>query len=566
MCGIGGFVGKPYSQDELRTKIMQVCHSLRHRGPDDQGHFVGQNVALGSARLAIRDLTLGKQPMTKNDVSIVFNGEIYNTALLRESLKPNRWQTESDTEVILEGYMRDGVDSFNKLAGMFAFAIWDGAKKTLFLVRDRWGEKPLYYASTSRGLAFASEITGLKPWDDLQWEVSLPDILAFLAHSYIPTPCCGWRGIFKLEPGCYLKWREERHVIKRYHIPHVRSKDQDGAELGELLLACVKQCAVSDRPIGTFLSGGIDSSTITFCLRQCILTFPVYSIDWQDPGYSENKYSTLVCKTLGLQHHLITCDARFILEHFDTIVACYGEPFADESMLPTFCLAKRAKKDVDVVLTGDGADEFFHGYERYFFKGSKGEYGDVFCSMDHKTRKVVLTQELEKFSAFTPSLDLFKGWKIEKMNSLRARSLADIQRYLPDDILTKVDRATMFFGLEARAPFLMPQITDFALNTSIKQLAWKEKQGKWILRKAMEKVLPKPILYRKKQGFGVPLKHWFSNQLQSWMRERLLSGVLLESGLFSHVGLEKISQRPHRYSRAIFNLLVLESWWRQNMF
>jgi asparagine synthase (glutamine-hydrolysing) len=565
VCGIGGIVGAELSYSNLATTIQQVCQNLRHRGPDDQGYFISQGVALGSTRLAIRDLALGKQPMTKNRIHIVFNGEIYNMDMLRHKMQLSEWKTHSDTEVILEGYIQSGSKIFKELAGMFAFAIWDEPKATLFLVRDRWGEKPLYYASTPHNITFASEIAGLKPWKHLKWDKSLSDILAFLKCSYIPTPNSGWKDILKLKPGCYLKWYNGNLELKRYHFPQVAFKHQKAGELRDLIESCVKKCAVSDKPIGAFLSGGIDSSTIVTYLQQSVPSFPVYSIDWKDKNYSEKKYSTALCKKLGLKHHLITCDPRFMVENFDRIVSFYGELFADESMIPTFCLARRAKEDVDVVLTGDGADEFFHGYERYFFNHPTACYSDVFSSMDNITRKLVTTKEAQKITA-TSQLNFAEEWGIGDINTFRARSLDDIQNYLTDDILTKVDRATMSVGLEARAPFLMPEITTFALNVSIEKLVERGIRGKWILREATKDILPPAILNRKKQGFGVPLGIWFSDELKQWMMDRLLSGALTKLGLFSMPGLEKLSQTPQRYSRSIFNLLVLESWWRKNIY
>ena len=565
MCGIGGIVGATLSHNELAARIREVCHSLRHRGPDDQGYFIDSGVALGTTRLAIRDLVLGKQPMRKKQVCIVFNGEIYNTNALRRKMQFSEWKTDSDTEVILEGYIQYGPEIFKEFAGMFAFAIWDGPKESLFLVRDRWGEKPLYYTKTPQSIVFASEISGLRPWQHLKWEMNLSDILAFLKCSYIPTPHSGWKDILKLKPGYYLKWQNGNLELQRYHYPRVNFKNQKACELKGLIQSCIKQCSVSDRPIGAFLSGGIDSSTIVTYLQQFLPTFPVYSIDWEDKNYSEKKYSVMLCKRLGLKHHLVTCDPGFIVEQFDKVVACYGEPFGDESMIPTFCLARRAKEDIDVVLAGDGADEFFHGYERYFFNHPKASYSDVFSSMDSATRNFVIKEDIRRITP-TPHLNFAKEWGIKGIDKLRSRSLEDIQNYLVDDILTKVDRATMSVGLEARAPFLMPEITNFALNVSIEKLVKNGKKGKWILREATKEILPSPILNRKKQGFGVPLGNWFSSELKQWMMERLLSGVLPKLGWFSAPGLEKLCKDSFYYSRAIFNLLVLESWYRQNIY
>lgn len=565
MCGIGGFAGTGLSQHELSSTIQQVCQSLHQRGPDDQGYFINSGIVLGSTRLAIRDQVSGKQPMTKKNVSIVFNGEIYNTDSLRHKIQLNEWETQSDTEVILEGYLKYGVEIFKELAGMFAFAIWDGSKNSLFLVRDRWGEKPLYYANSPQGIAFASEILGLKPWSHLNWEVSPPDIIAFLKHSYVPTPHSGWKNILKLKSGCYLKWHSKSIELCRYYYPQLSFNHANPGRLKDLIKSSVQKCLVSDRPVGAFLSGGIDSSIVVTYLQQFIPTFPVYSIIWKDKNYSEKKYSALLCKKYGLKHYTTTCDPKFMVDNFDKIVSFYGEPFGDESMIPTFCLAKRAKEDVDVVLTGDGADEFFHGYDRYFFDHPTACYSDVFSSMDNRTMRFVLTKEAQAIVP-TSHLSFKKEWNVRNLDPMRSRSIEDIQNYLTDDILTKVDRATMSIGLEARAPFLMPEITDFALNASIESLVKDGKIGKQVLREATRELLPPSILKRKKQGFGVPLESWFSNELKTWMIDRILHGVLPNLGWFSMLGLEKLCQDPHRHSRTIFNLLVLESWYRKNMY
>jgi asparagine synthase (glutamine-hydrolysing) len=322
--------------------------------------------------------------------------------------------------------------------------------------------------------------------------------------------------------------------------------------------------AISERPVGAFLSGGLDSSTVVALLKRVQSHFPVFSIDWDEKAYSEGFYSAALCKQLGLRHEVVCCRPQFLVDHFEKIVALYDEPFGDESMIPTFCLAMRAKEEVDVVLTGDGADEFFHGYERYFFDQSPDRYTDVFSAIDRDTRELVCHQDFKNIMPIA-GCSFNEEWGVGKVEELRARSLEDIQKYLPDDILTKLDRATMAVGLEARSPFLAPEITAFALNCSLDVLTRTSGGGKWIVKEAVKDLLPLEICERKKQGFGVPLGKWFSGELANWMKERLFSGVLLNTGWFSQEGFEHISQAPQRYSRAIYNLLVLESWLSQQL-
>lgn len=564
MCGIGGFVGDGFSKEALAFILRNVCEKLSHRGPDSMGVFIKPGVAFASTRLAIRDLEKGQQPLEKEEIVLIFNGEIYNTDDLRNRCKSTCWKTESDTEVVLEVYRHFGEKGFQMLSGMFSFAIWDEKKSSLYLVRDCWGEKPLYYTETKEGIAFASELGGLTPWQHLNWEWDEKDLWTFLKYSYIPSPFSGWKNVKKLQPGCYLHWKLGSKKLKRYHFPKISLNQQSPEVLLQTIRQAVHQCAVSDKPVGVFLSGGLDSSTIVTLLKEVKGTFPVYSIDWKEKDFSESSYQKLLCQSLDLPQKVIYCTSEFMTQYFDYIVSLYGEPFGDESMIPTHCIARQAKEEVDVVLTGDGADEFFHGYERYFFNHSSAEYTDTFSPIDQSTWELIFKKEFHH-QTFRSQLDYSTEWGIERDKTLRDRSLRDMLSYLPDDILTKIDRATMGVGLEARAPFLLPEVTAIALSSSLDQLQdFSKICGKKLLRDAVNKILPETILLRKKQGFGVPLGKWFQDDIHLWMKERLMYGALNQLGWFSKKGLEILCQFPLRYSRAIFNLLVLESWIGKN--
>ena len=554
MCGIVGYIGKTYSLAELERFIRLGCQTLAHRGPDDQHWKVGPDSALGATRLAIRDGAGGKQPMHRNGVTLVFNGELYGCASLRKKLKSRGYffETTSDTEVLLCAFLEEGPAIFGRLSGMFACALWDKKEQKLYLARDRWGEKPLYYTLGKDFIAFASEIKGLRAWPSVDWEVEAEDIPVFLKNSYLPSPKTGWKNIFKLEPGSFLVWEGGQAARRKYFELSVVTEHKSAAELFHLLGRSVKNCLESDRPIGAFLSGGLDSTTVAYFLSQYRPRAPVFSLHWEERDYSEEEYTRTAASAFGLQHVTVKCDAAFFMDHFEAIVGLYDEPFADESMVPTFCLAKLAKAHVDVVLTGDGADEFFHGYDRYFFSGTAKEFREVFAAMPSPLLQQICPDLLQ-----SEPESLLNGEK-------RTRSLFDIQSYLPDDILMKVDRACMGVGLEARAPFLTPEVTDFALQCPIEQLEGSSKRGKEILRQAMQGHLPDLILKRKKMGFGVPLNAWLRSSMRDWMCSRMLKGSLQKTGWFSQKGLEKLIldhlEGRGNYARPLLNLLVLEVW------
>ena len=555
MCGISGFAGKLYTRDQLEQLTEQACTLLRHRGPDQMGTFIGNEVALGSSRLAIQDSEEGRQPMARSGYTIVFNGELYNGESLKEKLihRGYVFHTRCDTEILLNALMEFGDVILEKLEGMFALALWDEHTQTLTLARDRWGEKPLYYSVEKETITFASEIKALKPWPHLEWNISENDVMIFLKNSYLHNPRTGWENIYKLEQGSILKFQKGAVIKKRFFTPELQESSQImlPEQLFELLKTNVKKCMLSDRPVGAFLSGGIDSTTIAYFLTRENPDAPIFSLHWDDPIYSEELYTNKATEALHLNSFAVKCTPQFFMDSFDTIVDLYDEPFGDESMVPTYCLAKFAKEKVDVVLTGDGADEFFHGYERYFFDGEFNDYLETFAATPASIMKLICKSDLYPMKSYLN-------------NSERARSWVDMNTYLTDDILMKVDRACMGVSLESRCPFLTPQVTNFALQCSMKELVGNQRRGKEILREAMKNHLPPLILDRKKMGFGVPLNEWFRNSLKEWMLSRILNGELLKTGWFSEEGILKLlslhDSRQGNFARPILNLLVLERW------
>jgi len=556
MCGIIGFVGQIYDKSSLKKHTYESCFKLRQRGPDQQNVFIDHSIALGAARLAIQDIELGLQPMSYQGFTIVFNGEIYNKQWIKSRLRTygHVFQTDSDTEVLLKALIEFGESIIQEIAGMFAFGFWDEYSRTLILGRDRWGEKPLYYTFDQESLTFASEIKAFEPWPHVLWDIEREDLLVFLKNSYLPHPRTGWKHIHKLEQGSFLKFQNGEIKISRYFMPSVQNINTEGLpqELYTLLKSSVKSCLIADRPIGAFLSGGLDSTTIAYFLSKEDPGAPIFSLHWKESSHSEEQFTSEAAKALGLNHFSIECTPDYFRNNFDPIVDLYDEPFGDESMVPTYCLAQFAKEKVDVVLTGDGADEFFHGYERYFFEGSLDEYLETFAATSSNVMQLIGCHD---------NLFPMKSHQIEYE---RNRSWIDINSYLTDDILMKVDRACMGVSLESRCPFLTPPVTNFALGCPIRSLIGNRQKGKEILREAMENHLPRTILERKKMGFGVPLNEWFRGPLKEWMVSRLLEGDLYKLDMISKEGVLKLislhdSHQGH-YSRPLLNLLVLERW------
>lgn len=559
MCGITGLVGEVYDRHDLEKYLKESCDQLHRRGPDQKGFSIEKGVGLGCSRLAIQDGDKGQQPMSYHGFTLVFNGEIYNKKPLQRKLElqGHVLETDCDTEVLLKALVECGDSVVSELEGMFAFALWDSTHQILTLGRDRWGEKPLYYTFDQKSFSFASEIKAFQPWPHVKWEIAEEDLLIFLKNSYLPCPRTGWKQIYKLEQGSILKLCNQRFHISRFFTPRLGNDHPEPKELFSLLQSNVKSCMASDRPLGAFLSGGLDSTSIAYFLSRENPTTPVFSLHWKETSHSEEEYTRHAAKALKLNHFSVECGSEFFKNHFDEIVDLYDEPFGDESMVPTYCLAQFAKQKVDVVLTGDGADELFHGYQRYFFDGEPGDYLETFAATS-----APIMHSMARFKDLLPMKSL-------EINHPRNRSWVDLHSYLTDDILMKVDRACMGVSLESRTPFLTPQVSDFALRCSMESLVGNNQRGKEILRAAMQESLPKTILERKKMGFGVPLNEWFRGPLKEWMSVRLLEGELKKSTLVSMEGVSKLIDlhcaRRGNFARPLFNLLVLERWLKNHI-
>lgn len=624
MCGICGkinFSWEPVSEELIR----RMAATLIHRGPDDAGIYTEGNAGLGHRRLSIIDLSpMGRQPMCNEYRSmwIVFNGEIYNFLSVREELikKGHLFHSNSDTEVILHLYEEEGPDCVNKLRGMFAFAIWNERDKTLFLARDRIGKKPLFYYHDDDRLIFASEIKAI-----LQDETVArrPDFIAihhYLTYQYVPSPFSAFEGIKKLPPAHYLIARDGQIEIKRYwklsYVPkHAMSRNDLKAEIIERLKEAVKIRMISEVPLGAFLSGGIDSSAVV-ALMSGLTNSPVktFSIGFREQPFNELGYAQMISRKYDTDHTEFIVEPNAV-DILPKLVWHYNEPFADSSAIPTYYVSKLAREFVTVALNGDGGDENFAGYGRYpanyvaglirrilpvpvanaFSRivnvlphGSRPdgiiwaakrflqEYNREpelrnahwLCHFPTGMKKQLYTRDFSKKMQGTDSFDLLlHQFRDSDAETFLDRSLyADTMMYLPDDLLVKVDVASMANSLEARSPFLDHQFMEFVARIPA-ELKLKRTTTKFILKESLKGILPDKVLFRKKMGFGVPIDRWFRNELKEMAYDTLLGKRCVGRGYFKKTFIKRIlkehSSGAWNWQHHIWNLLMLELWHRE---
>ncbi len=577
-------------------------------------------VALGFRRLSIIDLAGGHQPMSNEDESvwIVFNGEIYNYRDLRRRLEGagHKFKTESDTECIIHLYEDEGPECFTHLNGMFAVALWDARNRRLVLGRDRLGKKPLVYRHEPGRLLFASELKSLLTLPGLPREVDPAAVDEYLTYQYVPHPNCILKGYRKLPPGHYAQWQDRKLEVKPYWRPDFSHEldisEKDAAErLRELLESAVTMRMRSDVPLGAFLSGGVDSSLIVALMQknseQPVKTF---SIGFPVAEYDETKYARQVAEHLKTEHHelQVTPDAVAILPK---LAYHYDEPFADSSAIPTWYVSQMTREHVTVSLSGDGGDELFAGYPRYRAVALAGMFDYLgplrsllaarfwqklpassrqksrirqfkrfsealslsparryldWISIFNESRRAALYSD--EFLAELPDSDPFaflnSAWKKMKgRDAVTTASLTDLVTYLPCDLMTKVDIASMAHSLECRAPFLDYRVVEFAASLP-RRLKYRGGKGKRILRAALGHLLPKEIWTRKKMGFGVPLDHWFRNELRELLCDTLLDPRSLQRGYFDPAAVRRLvdehvsSQWDH--SARLWLLLMFELW------
>lgn len=642
MCGIAGiyYSGRQSAPNNLDTIINAMTDVLIHRGPDSRGIWVDpkNGVALGHRRLAIRELSpLGHQPMVSScgRFVIVYNGEIYSHQEMRQQLeKAGRFtKGNSDTEVILEACAEWGIErTVEQLIGMFAFAVYDQKNHSLTLVRDRLGIKPLYWGFINGVLCFSSELKSLRATPHWTPRLNRHAMAAFMRHNYIPAPHTIYEGINKLEPGCLLRI-DERNPPKITRYWDLYQLAQNGSkqplcgsdealvnDLDLLLQDAVKRRMVADVPLGTMLSGGIDSSLVTALMaEQSSQAINTFSIGFEDQAFNEAPYARKIAQHLGTHHTELYVDNSHALQLVDTISHWYDEPFADSSQLPTMLVYELAKKHVTVALSGDGGDELFAGYNRYTLglemwqKANIAPYPirKMLSSgiraipsaklnawaqwLPNKFRIPQLGDKLHKFANAillnNPDAmyrQMISHWhEPEKMvyqsqepkgiihddsvvndlpNFLDRMQFLDTVTYLPDDILTKVDRASMRVALEARVPLLDHRVVEMAWKMP-RHMKLRKGQSKWALRQVLYRRVPRQLIERPKMGFGVPLEQWLRGPLREWASELLNETRLKNQGIFNVEPIQEKWQallQGTNWSYPLWNVLVAQAWLEAN--
>ena len=629
MCGIVGFLTRRRSDIPDEGVLRGMRETLAHRGPDDHGEYVrpmdemGPFVYLGHRRLSIIDLTGGHQPLSTENgkIWVTFNGEIYNFSELKEELEARgyRFRTRSDTEVVAYAYEAYGEECFKRFNGMFAMGIWDESKHRLLLARDRLGKKPLYYSAQNGTLLFASELKAIMAYPAFRRKVDPLSLAKYLFFEYIPSPHTIFLDALKLPPASYLIWNGEGVEVKEFWSPwspeavtQPRSEKDVECRMMEILKQSVKRRLISDVPLGVFLSGGIDSSTVAALAQQEVPgKVKTFSISFEDPTFDESRYALLVSKHLGTEHHEKRMAPKDLLDLIPILPNILDEPMADASILPTYLLSKFTREHVTVALGGDGGDELFAGYPTYLahrvakqyerccslfhpaisFVGNLLPVSDDNISFDFKVKKFLAGigyppgvrnaiwlgsfpfPELKKVlsgdigSHLDPSLivqditSYTRRYPVEDETTLL--QYLDLKLYLQEAILVKVDRASMASSLEVRAPFLDHELVEFVMRlpSSLKLRGFTHK---YLLKKAVRHLLPGEVIHRKKKGFGVPIAKWVKGPLKELFgdllapdrirREGFLDSEVVSGLLNEHWLGKKDNRKP------LWTLLVWQLW------
>jgi asparagine synthase (glutamine-hydrolysing) len=598
----------------------QYTSEVRH----GQAHDPLPGVALGFRRLSIIDIAGGHQPLSNEDESIwlVFNGEIYNYQELRHRLEGagHRFRTQGDSETIVHLYEDEGIDCFRHLRGMFALAIWDANRRQLVLARDRLGKKPLVYRQEAGRLLFASELKALLEVPGVPREIDPAALDEYLTYQYVPHPGTIFRGIQKLPPASYAVYRDGRLKVDRYWTPDFQTQiDRPRAEYIERvrheLTEAVRLRLQADVPLGAFLSGGVDSSIVVALMKR-LTQQPVktFSIGFPVPEYDESDHAREVARHLGTEHQEFRVEPNAV-EVLSRLVWHYDEPFGDSSAIPTWYVSRLTRQHVTVSLTGDGGDELFAGYPRYravrvgqwfdrlpqslrrlvasplwqrlpasgrqkcprrrfkrlvasLARAPERRYLDWMAIFDEGRRAALYSDE---FLARLPDADPFDFLKVafarvSRRDQVTAASLVDLLTYLPCDLMTKVDIASMAHGLECRAPFLDHHVVELAADMPLR-LKYRRGRGKRILREAFGHLLPASVFRRPKMGFGVPLDHWFRHELRDFTRQVLLDPSTLGLGYFRPAAIERLLDEHDSlrfdHSHRLWVLLFFELWRRQ---
>ena len=613
MCGIAGIMsldGRPVVTEDVRA----MCAAMVHRGPDDEGFFLGSEVALGMRRLSIIDLHSGHQPLSNEDGSVwvVFNGEIYNFPALRRQLvqRGHRFATQTDTEVIVHLYEDCGPDLVDHLRGMFAFAVWDERRKQLLLGRDRLGIKPLYYADLGGSLVFASELKAILTLPGIDPQLDWIAVNHLFSSLTTPSSQSIIRGVHKLEPGHVLMagpnqgFRTSRYWDVSFEANHRATVEELIEQLREKIEESVRIHMISDVPVGAFLSGGIDSSAVVAqMVRQTDRPVQTFSIGFRESSYNELPYARQIARTFSTAHHELVLEPD-ILDVLDDLVWHLDEPFGDSSAIPTYMVSRLAAQHVKVVLSGDGGDELFAGYDKYRVEQREQRFPRLPSSVratlgligsrmpeSMKGRNFIYHHSLSGWERYLDASTLFrmraKGklfqpevftelakhdpWSDERAwlargngSWLSAAQYLDLKSYLPLDILTKVDRMSMAHSLEARVPLLDHKLVEFAA-TIPPDRALRGGSGKQLFKAAMRSILPDEVIDRPKQGFAVPLSHWFRGRLEGFARDLLLSRQSVERGIFNQTYIKQLlgwHRRGRSLDLQLWTLISFELWCR----
>ncbi|MBK8465833.1 MAG: asparagine synthase (glutamine-hydrolyzing) [Chloracidobacterium sp.] len=625
MCGIAGWVkiDKNDSSPNSESVLHSMCETIVHRGPDSEGIWMDDTVALGMRRLSIIDLHTGDQPVYSEDKSIVvmMNGELYNYREVKADLEKrgHKFVTQTDTEIVPHLYQEYGDDFVDHINGMFAITLWDTRKKRLVIARDRYGEKPLYYGVFDDKLIYASESKALLAHPSVSPELDTEAMRQYLSFDYVPAPRSIYKGINKL-PAAHIMTVENGEVKTRRYWNlsfakngHKPSIEQAASDLRELLSDSVRMRLVADVPLGILLSGGVDSSTVAaFATQHATETVKTFSIGFTEDSFDETRYAREVAAHLGTDHYEEILSAQKAGDLISEIGTWLDEPLSDGSLIPTYLLARFVRKHVTVALGGDGGDEIFAGYPMYYGHKVASAYGAIpqflrsgliepvvrrlpvstkNLSFDYKAKRFVKSANYETiqrhhswFGSFTAdeqkqlltenvlsqtSGDIYAGPRslldiCDAKDEIERMQYLDMNFYMAEDILTKVDRASMAVSLETRAPFLDPRIGQFAASLPL-DYKLRGSKGKYILKKSVEGLLPSSILHRSKKGFGIPIAEWLKGRLNPLMHELLAPARLKDQGLFESDHVQTLISDHEKgiasNHKQLWTLLVFQLWY-----
>jgi asparagine synthase (glutamine-hydrolysing) len=626
MCGIAGWANldskKSSGAESGEAVLHAMCERMKHRGPDSEGLWTSDAIALGMRRLSIIDLQTGEQPFWNEDktVVVVMNGEIYNFRELRRELEKrgHAFQSQSDTEVLPHLYEEHGDAMVEHLNGMFVFALWDLRRKKLLIARDRFGEKPLYYGTFDGKLIFASEPKVLLEHPSVNAEINTNALRQYLSFDYVPAPGSIYKGVSKL-PAAHLLTLEKGEIKTRrywnlsfHKNGNTPTVEQAAKELREIISDAVRMRLVSDVPLGILLSGGVDSSTVAaFAAQHATEKIKTFSIGFEEDSFDESKFARAVAEHLQTEHY----EEKLSVEKASGLISEIGtwldEPMSDGSLIPTFLLSRFVRKHVTVALGGDGGDEIFAGYPMYFGHKVANVYGAIpkflrrgfiepvvnnlpvstkNLSFDYRAKRFVaaskydlVTRHHSWFGSFSidaqadllakdvlaaTSNDIYKGAKdllkiTDAATEIEQMQFLDMNFYMAEDILTKVDRASMAVSLEVRAPFLDPRVAQYAASLPL-EYKLKGNKGKYILKRAVEDLLPKEILKRPKKGFGIPIAEWLKGRLNPLLHDLLAPQRLKNQGLFDARFVQKLIKEHETgaasHHKQLWTLLVFQLW------